>query len=172
MTVGEWNATEAFVVGPDPRRQLDPNAVEAQYELAREIWSELSDSHELVRRADTARTQVEDWSGRVDDEAIKTLAAAIIERLDGVEGEIREPTLESSQDMLNIPSKIDNQLVYLMSVVEDTPGAPTTASRERFAELKAALVTIEAELDDVLDNEVPKLEAMLEEQGVPRIETK
>lgn len=172
MTVGEWSATEAFAVSPDPRRELDPVVVEAQYELAREIWSELSRSHELIRRADTARTQVADWSGRVDDEEIKTLAASIIERLDGVEGAIREPSLQSSQDMLNIPSKIDNQLVYLISVVEKTPAAPTASSRERFAGLSAELVKIEAELDDVLDNEVPKLEAMLEEHHVPRIGTK
>ncbi len=73
--------------------------------------------------------------------------------------------------MLNLPPKLDNQLVYLVSVVENTPGFPTPASVERFAELTAELNDIAAEFDEVLEGGVAELEAMLEEAGIPRIGT-
>jgi photosystem II stability/assembly factor-like uncharacterized protein len=169
MTVGEWSATESFDVVVDPRQEIEPEALEARYQLAREIWNELSRSHELIDTCATVRSRVEGWSERVDTEEFASLSAEVVERLDGVEGAIRQTKLESSQDMLNFTPKLDNQLVYLRSVVEAAPGHPTTASRERFAELQAELDGIETTLDTVLTNDVPKLEAMLEAMGVPRI---
>ncbi|MEE4273129.1 MAG: hypothetical protein V2I67_15760 [Thermoanaerobaculales bacterium] len=169
MTVGEWSADEAFQVVPDPRRPGDAEIATAQFELAHEIWSELNRSHELLERLEAVRDQVNGWAERTDDEAIGELAAAIVEELGAVEGEIREPDLESSQDMLNMPSKLDNQLVYLKSVVEDAPAEPTAASRERFAELVSQLDEIVGRFDEILEIRVPELEALLDEVGAPRI---
>ena len=39
---------------------------------------------------------------------------------------------ESSQDVLNFPSRVDNQLMYLQGIVESSDRAPTVASFERF----------------------------------------
>jgi len=117
------------------------------------------------------RFQVEGWADRSDDAAVGELAAAIVEELGAVEGEIREPGLESSQDMLNMPPKLDNQLVYLKSAVEEAPAEPTAASRERFAELKTELDEIARRCEQVIDNDVAELEALLDEAGTPRIDT-
>ncbi len=72
MTVGDWTETASFEVVPDPRLDLDPAAVAARFELARQVWTELSRSHELIERIGTVRDRVEGWAGRVDDEAIQT----------------------------------------------------------------------------------------------------
>jgi hypothetical protein len=171
MTVGDWSETRAFEVVADPRQDLDPAALNARFELAREVWNELSRSHALVGRIDSLRTQVEDWTGRFDDEAFKTLAGETIAALDATEGELRQTKVESSQDMLNFPSKLDNQLVFLKGVVESTPGFPAASSIERFAELRSELDGIAEALDGILATKVVQLEAMLEEAGVPRIDT-
>ncbi len=172
LTVGEWSDTAELIVSPDPRQISDPAAVAARYELAREIWLELTGSHDLVRRLDSVRSQVRDWADRVDDNALDRLAEEVVGSLDAVEGRIRQRRLESTQDVLNFPPMIDNQLVYLKGVVESAPGFPTEASRERFAELKVELDAIEADLDAVLDEQVRQLEAMLDEAELARIDTK
>jgi len=156
---------------PDPRLDLDPAAVVARFELAHQVWTELTRSHALIERIRTVRDRVESWAGRVDDEVIQTAAEEVSEALDAIESRLRQTELESSQDMLNLPSKLDNQLVYLVSVVENAPGFPTPASVERFAELTAELNDIAAEFDEVLAGGVTDFEAMLEEAGIPRIGT-
>ena len=169
MTVGDWTDTSTFEVVADPRQDLDKAAVQARYELAREIWTELSQSHTFVERLGSVRDQIEGWTKRVDDEEIRTFAAGIIDDLDAIESRIRQTALESSQDVLNFPAKLDNQLVYLKGVVEETPGFPAESSRERFDELRSELDGIESDLDVVLNTRVPELEAMLVAAGVPRI---
>ena len=171
MTVGDWTETASIEIVADPRLDLDPAAVEARFELAHQVWTELTRSHGLIERITTVRDQVESWADRVDDEAVDALAKEIAEVLDGIEGRLRQTKLESSQDMLNFPPKLDNQLVYLVSVVEDTPAFPTPASVERFAELTTELDGLEAEFDEVLGTALAELEAMLEEAGIPRIGT-
>ncbi len=136
-----------------------------------EIWNEVSRSYALVERIDSVRDQVKGWQDRVDDEEFKTLAGETLEALDATEAKIRQTKLESSQDVLNFPSKVDNQLVYLMEVVESTPGFPAASSIERFDELRSEVDGIEGELDGILTTQVPELEAMLVESGAPRIDT-
>ena len=172
MTVGEWSNTATFDVVADPRQNLDPAALQAQYELAREIWLDLSRSHEMVEMIASVRAQIEGWTSRVEDEETTEAANTIVASLDAIEGRIRQPVLESSQDMLNFQPMLDNQLVNLRSVVEAAPGYPTAASREVFASLEDELDGIESDLDEVLETEVPKLEAMLDDAGVPRIGTR
>ena len=172
MTVGDWTDTSPFEVVADPRRDLDEAALQARYELAREIWTELSQSHTFVERLDSVRGQIEGWTKRVDDEEIRTFAAGIIDDLDAIESRIRQTALESSQDVLNFPAQLDNQLVYLKGIVEATPGFPAQSSRERLDELRSELKGIEDELNKVLSTEVPKLETLLESAAVPLIDTK
>jgi photosystem II stability/assembly factor-like uncharacterized protein len=171
MTVGDWSSSASFGVVADPRQDLDPAVLQAQYELAREIWTDLSRAHEMVTEINTLRSQIEDWNSRIEEEETNDLASAILESLDDVEGRIRQTELSSSQDMLNFQPMLDNQFVHLRGVVEGSPGFPSASLRERFAELQAELGEIEAELDGVLTNEVAKLEALLEHDGVPRIGT-
>ena len=171
MTVGDWNETRSFDVVADPRQDLDPAALDARFELAREIWSEVSRSHVLIERIGSVRDQVKGWKDRIDDEEFKTLAGDTIEALDATEARLRQTKLESSQDVLNYPSKVDNQLVYLREVVESTPGFPAASSIELFDELRSEIDGLEGELDGILAAQVSELESMLEEGGGPWIDT-
>ena len=172
MTVGDWTDTSSFEVVADPRQDLDAAALQARFELAREIWIELSGSHSLIERIVSVREQVESWRDRTEDEEIQTLANETVESLDALESRLRQTALESSQDVLNFPAQLDNQLVYLKGVVEATPGFPAQSAKERFDELRAELEEIGNDLEAVLTTQVPEIEAMLDAAGVPRIETK
>jgi photosystem II stability/assembly factor-like uncharacterized protein len=169
MTVGDWSETRTFDVVADPRQDLDPAALDARFELARAIWSEVSRSHALVGRIGSVRGQIAEWTDRFDDDGFKALAGETTEALDAIEARLRQTRLESSQDVLNFPSKLDNQLVFLQEVVESTPGFPAVSSIERFEQLRSELDGIGGELEGFLTTNVVQLEAMLEEAGVSRI---
>jgi photosystem II stability/assembly factor-like uncharacterized protein len=169
LTVGDWSDTVGFEVVSDPRQDLDPRAIVERYELAKDIWRELTRSHSLIEKIHSVREQVDDLSSRVDDEVAASIADEITGSLDNIEERLRQTSLESSQDMLNFPPQLDNQLVHLKSVVESAPGFPTAASRERFAELRSELDDHAIQLDEVLNQEVPALTDRLDELDAPRI---
>jgi alpha-ketoglutarate-dependent taurine dioxygenase len=108
-------------------------------------------------------------AARMKDEAVQEKVDQLSKALTEIEEQLHQTKLESSQDVLNYPPQLDNQLVFLQSVVESAAGRPTVGSKERFQELQAELVRLETELDNVLETRLPEIERLLEEAGTPRI---
>ena len=155
-----------FDVAQDPRTRVSQDAMVEQYELAKAVWEELTRSHEAIARIRNVRGQVQAVAKRADDEAITEKADAIADSLTAVEEKLHQTKAESSQDILNFPPQIDNQLLYLQGVVESTIGAPTEAVKGRFEELRADLDGLVADLDAVIANQLPEFERMLEAGNV------
>ena len=166
LTVGEWNDTATFEVVQDPRTDVSQDAMVEQYELARGVWEELTRSHEAIGSIRDVRGQVKSVAERADNEAITEKADAIADSLTSIEEKLHQTKAKSSQDILNFPPQIDNQLLYLQGVVESTVGAPTEAVKGRFEALRTELDGLVAELDAVLADQLPELERMLEEEDV------
>ena len=169
LTVGEWSNTTTFDVVQDPRVDVPQDAMDVQYALAKAVWQELTRSHEAISRIREVRGQIETLAKRVDDEALTEKADAISEALTAVEEKLHQTKSESSQDILNFPPQIDNQLLYLHGVVESTIGAPAQSSQQRFDELRRELDGYVSELDTILSEQLPELERLVGETGAPRI---
>jgi photosystem II stability/assembly factor-like uncharacterized protein len=169
LTVGEWNDTTTFEVVQDPRLDIPQEAMDEQYQLAKAVWEELTRSHDAIKEIRDVRGQVKAIAERGDNEAVTEQADAIAEALTAIEEKLHQVKTESSQDILNFPPQIDNQLLYLQGVVEATLGAPNQASRDRFEELKTQLDGYIAELDTVVAAQLSEFEQLLEEAGVSRV---
>jgi hypothetical protein len=169
LTVGEWSDSATFEVVRDPRTEIPQEALEEQYELARNIWQALTRCHDAVGLIRDVRGQTTGTASRLDDEKVQQKVDELSDTLTEIERQLHQTKLESSQDVLNFPPQLDNQLVFLQSVVESTAGQPTVGSRERFQELNAELVRLETELNSVLETRLPEIERLLEETGAPRI---
>ena len=169
LTVGEWSATTSFEVVQDPRLDVSQETMDEQYELAKAVWEELTRSHEAIGRIRDVQGQVKAVDERADDEAITEKADAIAESLAAIEEKLHQTKAESSQDILNFPPQIDNQLLYLQGVVESAVGVPTKAARDRFDELKSQLDGYVAEINAVIAEQLPELERLLDEADTPRV---
>ena len=169
LTVGEWSDSATFEVMQDPRTDVSQEAMVLQYELAKAIWEELTRSHEAVGRIRGVRDQVEAIAVRSDSEAITEKAEAIADALTAIEEKLHQTQAESSQDVLNFPPQIDNQLLYLQGIVESTVGAPTEGMRARFDQLRSELDALVAELDGVMAQQLPEFERLLEGEGVSHV---
>ncbi len=169
LTVGEWTDTATFEVIPDPRLDVSREEMIANFELAEAIWKELTRSHDAISRIRNLREQVDAVAERTDDEAITEAAASMSSALTAIEEKLHQTRAESSQDILNFPPQIDNQLLYLQGVVESAEGSPTESARQRFEELRSALDTYVAELDVVVADQLPEFERLVESAGVRHI---
>lgn len=169
LTVGEWSETVSFEVVADPRLESSSEDTAARFELSRAIWAELTSSHDAVALARSVRSQVQQAAERVDSATVEAEATSIVEALTEIEDRIHQSKAESSQDVLNFPSRLDNQLVFLLSVVESSIGGPNDSTRERFEELSGELGGIVGVLDEVLRERIPAFEKLLDDADVPRI---
>lgn len=169
LTVGDQSATVLFEVVADPRRDVTQAEHEARFTLARRIWEDLERSHDVIRKARAIRTQVEAIAEVSDGELVDEAASVIAERVTAIEEQVLQTKSEAPQDILNFTPMLDNQFVYLMSVVESAPGEPTQASQERYRELASELEAIEGELARIVADELDAFETLLDTSEVGRV---
>jgi photosystem II stability/assembly factor-like uncharacterized protein len=169
LTAGGWSDTTTFEVVQDPRTDISQEAMVQQFELARATWKELTRSHDAIRRIREIRGQLQSIAERGASEAITEKASAISDALTAIEDKIHQTKAESSQDILNFPPQIDNQLLYLQGIVESTLGAPNPAMEARFEELRTELDGMVGELGTIVAEQLPELEQLLEDEGVSYI---
>ena len=99
------------------------------------------------------------------DEASEDLA----DKLTEVEDELIQRKNETGQDPVNYPPKIDNQIAYLLRIVNSQDAKPTQGCYDRFEILKKELAQIRARLDGVIEKDLTAFNQLLDEEGVGRI---
>ena len=83
--------------------------------------------------------------------SIKDKATEVSAKLTEVENELIQTQNKSGQDPINYPPKLDNQLVYLYTVVNFQDTRPTEGSYQRFSDLQKELQIQLDILEEVLD---------------------
>ncbi len=158
LEMGDWSAEGSFEVRGDPRLQASPADYQAQFELAKRAWEALTESQRALARLRDVRTQVQDLAKRLEDaghgEGVADAAAAVTDKLTALEERIHQTKAESSQDVLNFPPRLDNQIVALLGSVQGSEARPTAGAAERFADLRQELDAVLAELEAVLATEL------------------
>jgi hypothetical protein len=95
------------------------------------------------------------------------------DKLSKVEEEIYQVRLQSNQDPLNYPIKLNNKIAALLNAVEGSEGMPTAQSNEVFTELSARLDQQLAWLKDILDRDVTAYNARwVQPRGLSAVELK
>ncbi|HEV8239213.1 MAG TPA: glycosyl hydrolase [Thermoanaerobaculia bacterium] len=171
LTVGDWSSTQPLEVRPDPRKQVAPDAFAAQYRVAKTAWEQLSRTHRAIQRLRDVRTQVEGLSKRMKDagmgDNVADAAKALNAKLDAIENKLHQPKSQASQDILNFPPQLDDQIANLIGVVSSAEGAPNQPTEERLAELQGQLDKDLAELDQVLNTDLPAFEKLVRDKQAP-----
>ncbi len=154
ISVGDATSKGAFEVRLDPRSKVKPEDREAAYALARDVWGAVNRTHATIRRIQSVRQQVDDLVARLGaagrGDGMADAAKPLKEKLSAIEEKLWQPKNQASQDILNFPPQLDNQLLYLQGVAESAEGRPTRQTQDRFAELKGQLDGHLADLEKVL----------------------
>jgi photosystem II stability/assembly factor-like uncharacterized protein len=151
LTAGGATSTQDFQI----RRNEAVTAVtdadlQAQFALAKQINDKVTTANTAVIRIRDLKTQIGDRAGQANDEAIKTAAQSLTDKLTAIEGEIYQYRNRSSQDPLNYPIRLNNKLAALQGTVESGDYKPTDQS-----------ITVFKDLSTRLDAELARLEALV-----------
>lgn len=173
LKLGDAARTQQFEIKKDPRLSVTQKDLEEQFDLARRIWTSISEGHRALKRIRDIRQQVDDLHRRLEDagkaEGVEEAADALKEKLAAIEVSIHQVKAESSQDVLNFPPKLDNQLIGLMSVVESADARPTDGALERYGELRAELDGYLNGLEEVVAGELSAFNDLVLTKSVPPV---
>ncbi|MFQ5527423.1 MAG: WD40/YVTN/BNR-like repeat-containing protein [Thermoanaerobaculia bacterium] len=172
LSAGDWSATHSADVLANPLLATTQQDYEEQFAMAKNVLEALSESHKTLAKIRDAREQVKTLTARLEKaghgDDLGDLAKSIQEGLTGLEERIYQTKSESSQDILNFPPMLDNQLLGLLgSIGGDSP--PTAGASERFADLRDELDGVQADLQALLDGELAEYNGLVAAKELPAV---
>ena len=180
LRVGDEERTAPLTVRRDPRISTTDEAYQRQDALTREIASELEDLHETVVRIGDVKDQVRallarlrDWEGgRELAEAeleLREMGSALVDSLTAVEDSLVQWETYDGQTVLNAPSRINFQYIYLMGAVEGSDEGVNQGSRDVLDDLNARWHPLRSQAGSLLQDAVTRFNAAVRRAGIPPV---
>ena len=163
LTVGGETAETTATVLPDPRSDVSSEALEAQLDFALALRDDLRRTIAAIATVRELRARLESRMALAEGEGdeLAGMAAAIVERLDTLEARLHNPEAEVTYDILagrGGGAQLYSQLSPLYSFAVEGEGAPTQGMREVAAEHHATLEALEAELAEIVEDDLAAFE--------------
>ena len=173
LTVNGNSYTTPLEIKPDPRLKITQQDLEKQFDLLIKIRDRVTEAHDTVNRIRDIRGQIEALNKRLANDPHAKVIADAGKQLDKKMTEVEEALIQtkskSSQDVLNYPIRLNNQLVALGGVVSSADSAPTQASYEVFDMLSKQLDEQLAKWKQILSTDLPAYDDVVRKQEVPAI---
>lgn len=173
LTVGGESQTVPFEVKADPRSRTSPADLEAQYQFLLGVRDKLSEIHREIGRIRDVRRQLGDLRKRVgkgeDGRPVREAARALDVKMTAVEEALYQTKNRSPQDPLNFPIRLNNKLASLADSAGTGDWAPTAQAQAVRKEVTAAIDRELAKLQEVWEKDLPALNRLAGEKGVPAV---
>ncbi|MGH2562678.1 MAG: glycosyl hydrolase [Thermomicrobiales bacterium] len=173
LTVDGETFTETFRIVPDPRIDTPQADFEAQFALLariREKHDELNRAVNDLRRVKRQAAAWTRWSLDADGGSrVADAAKALTDKLEAVEGELLQTKIQSEQDSLNYPVKLNAKLATLGGLIASADATPTKQQQEFFEDLVARIDAQLATLQKVIKADVKAFNKQIADAGVPAV---
>jgi photosystem II stability/assembly factor-like uncharacterized protein len=161
---------QAFSIGADPRVKVSAADLKARFDLAQAVTARVSEANNAVLLVRGIRAQA-DTLGK-GGKPVPAAVPALVARLSVIEAEIHQVKIQSRQDPLNYPIKLNNKLAALIGTIESAEAPPTDGTRAVFNDLSAQLDVQLKALEAALAEELPAANAALKIAGMTPLERK
>jgi len=173
LTVLGKSYTAPLEIKPDPRLKVTQADLQKQFDLLMKIRDQLSATDETINQIRDLRAQINGINQRLkDDPRQKTIAdagKALDKKMTVVEEALIQTRAKSSQDVLNFPIRLNNQLSALGGVVGSAASAPTQQSYEVFDMLSRQVDEQLANWKTIVATEVKNYDELVRQQNVPAL---
>jgi photosystem II stability/assembly factor-like uncharacterized protein len=165
--------TQPFAIRREPHllQSVSDQDLREQFDLALQIRDRVSQANEAVLLIRGVKQQIQDRRSKLDAKA--SAAVKALEDLEGalsaVEGEIYQVKLQSSQDPLNYPIKLNNKIAALLGVIESADARPTEQAYSVFRTLSGRLDDELGRLEAALKTKLPAANQQLQRQKLDAI---
>jgi len=173
LKVGDDWQTVEFEVRADPRLDATAADYEAQYAFVSGINRKLTETHRAITRINEAKGQLNAIEKRIEGDdrfsGLQESAKAIETRLDGIEETLYQTKMESPQDPLNFPIRLNDKLAGVRSLAAIGDHPPTASAIAVRDELVAAVDAALANLQDLFDKDIAAFNKQAAEAGLEAV---
>jgi len=173
LTVDSEEHTAEIRVLKDPRVETPQAAYEEQEALLREIVMETEALHRSVVRLGEVRDQVKALLERTAEmegtDEVQELGAALVDSLTMVEDSLVQWETHDGQTVLDAPSRINFQYLYLMGAVEGSDDGVNQGARDVLRDLNARWHPLRDRLDPLLNQRVAAINDAVRAAGIPPV---
>ena len=110
--------------------------------------------------------RLEDQEGR---DTIVMAGRALVENFTALEDSLIQNRTVDGQTVINFPSRLNIQYVYLRGVVDEAEGLATDGARRLFNDLSAIWTGYRSELSSLLGAELAAFNALVRAEDVPAV---
>ncbi|HEV2389082.1 MAG TPA: hypothetical protein VGS20_17715, partial [Candidatus Acidoferrales bacterium] len=169
LTVGGQTSPTAVEVKEDPRVQVTQADLEKQTALALQIQDAVNAAHDAVNQIRSLHEQLEAAESRLGGahQDLADAAKQVDREAVAIEDRLIQTKSKTSEDPLNFPIMLADQMQALGSTIESAEGAPTDASVTTFNQLKAQIDLQLAAWSDLQKKDLPALNERMKRANVP-----
>lgn len=173
LAIGEETHIREWEWKIDPRIEASPQDLREKFDFLIEIRDTFSRVNRAINELRRIRAKIDvingEIKGRPESSGGVEAGEAVREKLSAIEEVLIQAKSKSSQDPLNYPVKLDNKIAALASVVAAADARPTDQSRELFREMAEKADVEIAKLKVIVETDVPNLNNLLRDAGIPHI---
>ena len=165
VTADGRTETQPFAIRREPHvlKDVTDQDLREEFDLAIKVRDKATQANDAVLLVRGIKAQIEARKGKLDAKsapvakALDEFAAA----LSAIEREIYQVKLQSSQDPLNFPIKLNNKIAALQGVIESADVRPTEQAYSVFRMLSNGLDEQLGRLDAVVKSRMPPVNQLL-----------
>jgi photosystem II stability/assembly factor-like uncharacterized protein len=166
VTADGQTETQPFAIRREPHvlKDVSDQDLREEFDLAIKVRDKASQANEAVLLVRGIKAQIAERKSKLDAKsaavakALDEFAAA----LSAIEGEIYQVKLQSSQDPLNFPIKLNNKIAALQGVIESADVRPTEQAYSVFRTLSNGLDEQLGQLDTRVKVQMPPVNQLLQ----------
>jgi hypothetical protein len=166
VTADGQSETQSFAVRREPHllKDVTDQDLREEFDLAIKVRDKSSQANEAVLLIRGIKAQIDERKSKLDAKSA-SVAKSLDEfasALSAIESEIYQVKLQSSQDPLNFPIKLNNKIAALQGVIESADVKPTEQAYSVFRTLSNALDEQLGKLDTRVKGQMPPVNQLLQ----------
>lgn len=173
LTVAGKTLSENFEVKADPRVSTPASDYAKQLDMLLKVRDKLTETHKAIIAIRDIRKQIEGTTERTKGSPaasqIADAAKSLATKLTAIEEELYQTKLQSSQDPLNFPIKLNNKLAALGGVIASADAAPTTQSYQVYDDLTRRIDAQLGSYKQLVETDIPNFNRLVRERDVPAV---
>jgi photosystem II stability/assembly factor-like uncharacterized protein len=171
LTAGGQTYTKPLRILADPRSEATAADLQKQFDLLIAIRDKVGATHDAVNDIRKLKTQAAALAERAKDTAsLSTAATKLAASLDAIQKELVELRFAGFDDqMLVFDLKLNNRMAALQGYVSQGDYAPTDQQQAVFKELSGLIDAQLARLKAVVDVDLPALNKLAQQHGMPGV---
>ena len=173
LTVLGKSYTAPLEIKTDPRLKITQEDLAKQFDLLLKIRDKVTQTDDTINQIRDFRDQINAINKRLkNDPREKTVSdagKALDKKMTEVEDALIQTKSKSSQDVLNFPIRLNNQLVALGGVVSSADSAPTAQSYEVYDMLSKQVDEQLEKWKTIVSGDVASYNNLVKQQDVPAL---